>query len=127
MLKKVNKLFYINVKCISEVGIFTLSTNTKNNIMKIKFPSGQTANELFHFMGANDEQSLHERLEVTQRLVAKCHAGKICELEKDELEQLIKEVENTLDIKADHVCNDGDWNGLQQHNLGKFLQKIKSL
>lgn len=92
-------------------------------MFKVRFPSGQTAHELLHYMGVDHIQ---ERPEVAQRLVKKCYDGKICELQKDELDQLIKEVENALDIKADHV-GDGSWTGLQQHNLSKYLTKLKSL
>jgi hypothetical protein len=92
----------------------------------IKFPSGDVGSEILHYMGADDEQSLHERPEVAQRLCNKCYAGKVVNLEQDEFEQLIKEVENTIDIKKDHV-GDGDWNGLQQYTLSQFLIKLNSL
>jgi hypothetical protein len=84
-------------------------------MITIKFPSGDVGSEILHYMGAD-----------AQRLCNKCYAGKVVKLEQDEFEQLIKEVENTIDIKKDHV-GDGDWNPLQQHTLTKFLIKLKSL
>ena len=91
--------------------------------MLVKFPSGQTAHELFHYMGVDH---VEEKSDVAQRLISKCFAGKQCDLEIDELQQLINEVENALDIIQDHV-GDGGWDALQQHNLGKYLSKLKAL
>lgn len=90
---------------------------------KVKFPTGQTAHELLHYMGID---AIREKSEVAQRLISKCYAGNICELQKDELYQLINEVENAIDIKQDHVGNDS-WNALQQYNLCKYLLKLKAL
>lgn len=94
-------------------------------MIKVKFPSGHTASELFHYMGADDEVHFSQRPEVAQRLINKCETGKTIELFPDELQQLIKEVDNMLDIKSDR---DGDgWTALQQHNLSKYLSKLKAL
>lgn len=95
-------------------------------MIKIKFPSGQTADELLHYMGADDEVNLKQRPLIAQQLIDKCHYGKECLLTREELNQLINEVENMLDIKNDHVGN-GSWNQLQQYNLSKYLNKLRSL
>lgn len=92
----------------------------------IKFPSGNIGHELLHYMGADDEQTLKQRPDIAQQLVNKCFTGKVCQLNSEELEQLVKETENALDIKSDHVGR-GEWNHLQQYNLAKFLQKIQDL
>jgi len=89
----------------------------------VKFPSGQTGSELLHYMGIDH---IKEKSEVAQRLINKCYIGKVCELENDELTQLISEVENALDIKQDHV-GDGGWTALQQYNLSKYLGKLLQL
>ena len=95
-------------------------------MIKAKFPTGQTAHELLHYMGADDKFHLEQRPLLAQQLIMKCYAGKKCELTREELNQLIKEVENTLDIKADHV-GDGNWTGAQQNSLSNYLLKLKSL
>ncbi len=89
--------------------------------MLVKFPSGHTAYELLYYMGVDH---IEEKSEVARRLISKCYAGKKCDLEKDELSQLIGEVENALDIKQDHI-GDGGWSALQQYNLEKYLTKLR--
>lgn len=92
----------------------------------VKFPSGEVGSELLHYMGAEDEQHYNQRPQIAKQLIDKCFIGKSVKLTYDEKQQLIKEVENAVDIKQDHV-GDGSWNGLQQYNLSKYLQKLKSL
>jgi hypothetical protein len=89
----------------------------------IKFPSGQTGCELLTYMGADH---IEEKSEVAQRLIRKCHIGKVCDLENDELRQLISEVDWALDIKQDHI-GDGRWTALQQYNLKKYHSKLLSI
>ncbi len=93
-------------------------------IIKIKFPSGKVGSELLHFMGADDKVNLKERPLIAQQLAAKCFSGAVIELTEKELKQLIKEVYNAIDIKADHI-GDGDWSGMNQWHLTRFLEKIQ--
>lgn len=95
-------------------------------MITIKFPSGITGSELLYYMGADDEQTLHERPLIARQLVAKCKIGKSMQLNNDELRQLIKEVDNMADIKYDHVGQD-NWNALQQYNLNKYFENLNSL
>jgi len=96
------------------------------NIITIKFPSGTIGSELLHYMGADDEQHYNQRPQLAKQLINKCSSGKTITLNQEEKEQLIKEVENAIDIKEDHIGN-GSWNALQQYSLSKFLRKLESL
>jgi hypothetical protein len=89
-------------------------------IIKIKFPSGKVGSELLYCMGVYDK----EKPLLTQQLASKCFSGQEMELTEKELKQLIKEVYNAIDIKADHV-GDGDWSGMNQWHLTRFLAKIQ--
>jgi hypothetical protein len=95
-------------------------------MITVKFPSGEVGSELLHYMGADDELHYNQRPPLAKKLIDKCFIGKQVELSEEEKQQLISEVENAVDIKQDHV-GDGNWNGLQQYSLSKFLTKLKSL
>ncbi len=99
--------------------------------MKIKFPAGKIGNELTFYMGFDDEQNLHQRPQIVQDLyhANKCVAGKEADYSIEEINQLIKEVDNAIDIKADHVYNErgSEWNSLNQYHLANFGAKLKAL
>ena len=90
---------------------------------KIKFPKGKLEYELLYYMGVDwiDEKDPDQ-----QELIRKCSNGGTVELSENEIRLLIDEVENAIDIKADHVDHE-DWNALQQYHLKKFGAVLNQL
>lgn len=93
----------------------------------VKFPKGIIYDELCHYTHADDIDSISERPLIAQQLVYKLSPGKTVELSDEEHGQLIKELDNMIDIKADHVYPGEKWNPLTQYQLVKYFNKICAL
>lgn len=97
--------------------------------MKIKFPTGRIAHEIFHYMGAGDGGHYDERPEDVRNLIDKLLGmqGKIVDLTDDETALLAKEVDYALDIKQDHISTYNrkyDWLPVHHYHLRRFYQKL---
>ena len=86
----------------------------------IRFPKGKPGHELLYYMGVD---WYNEKPKSGQKLLDKCEIGKSVILNIKEAQLLKDEVDNALDIKADHLDNEG-WNLKQHQCLNDLSSKL---
>jgi hypothetical protein len=123
--KKLKNIFFRQIKVVYSHIPLELQINSMIQSLLITFPSGKIGYELRHYMGIEDPLGhLQERPEIIRIMADRCVPGKTSEFTLQEVAQLIKEVENALDIKQNHIGD--EWTNLHHWHMQRFLSKLNN-